>query len=1067
VKYFTRNCAVLAFIFVAVFGVVAATAQDSFINFENPHCNPIAMSPDGTTLATCNTAANRVDFWSLASGTPVFTKAVPVGYDPVTVRWRTDSELWVVNHISDSISIIDSTNFIVSTTVDTLDEPCDVVFAGSTERAFVSCSSVNTIQVFNPTTFAETGTVEVAAEDPRGLSVSADGTKVYAAIFESGNGTTLIFGAGVAGGGFPPTSAMFDVTNPYRGQNPPPNVDVAGFNTNTIDWGTDWSAEMVNYFSPTPIDAGTIATRAPVISHIVQFDGVSAWLDDNGEDWTPWISGAKSALSGRPAGWTLVDRDVAIIDANNPTGVAVEYVERLMNHNMAIGVNPVTEDITVVGTDATNVIRFEPNLTGTFTRVNLAVVDPALPGSPTIVDLNEAHLSAAQFAQDGISDAYHDESVPQADRDDSIGDPRAIVWNAAGTRGYVAGMGSDNIIIVDTSGVRSTIGYTVDVGQGPTGIALDESRNQLYTMNRFNGSISVLDITTPGSESVSSTIPFFDPTPSAVKTGRVHFYGTHENSGLGQIACASCHIDGRKDRLAWDLGDPSGGIKALDLIATSADLTPKHNPAFLPATLDDFHPMKGPMTTQTLQDIIGKEPHHWRGDRDGIEEFGDAFVGLQGRDAILDGTPMQEFEDFLETMHFPPNPFRDLDNSLPTDLPLPRQFSDGRFSGGGGLSEGDPMPNGNAQTGLTIYRRTSMDGSAACITCHTLPLGNSPELFLDTSIVTHVIPPGPNGEAKLALFDDDGSDQRTFKIPQTRAIFDKAGFEMTPGNESLAGFGVFHDGGIDSITRFVSEVVFTGMVDDQEIADMVALMFSFSGSFDTTALSGEFPINQISKDAHAAVGKQTTLDSASKDLTLLNELKAIADTSDFFIPANFEIDLIAKTTQSVAWLGNVVRSWKYDASSGLYLPDQANQAGITQAALLALAASGSEITFSAVPFGSGDRLGLDRDEDGLYDFDEIRDLDITSGGVQNPFDPDDADSTGDDGQDTGDGIPDGQNDYDNDGGDNDIEFASPTGTPFGAGLGLPAIQDWGLVITILLMASALLGTAGLLRRRAS
>ena len=30
----------------------------------------------------------------------------------------------------------------------------------------------------------------------------------------------------------------------------------------------------------------------------------------------------------------------------------------------------------------------------------------------------------------------------------------------------------------------------------------------------------------------------------------------------------------------------------------------------------DFHPMKGPMTTQTFQDIIGKEPLHWRGDRD-------------------------------------------------------------------------------------------------------------------------------------------------------------------------------------------------------------------------------------------------------------------------------------------------------------------------------------------------------------------------------------------------------------------------------------------------------------------
>jgi len=26
-----------------------------------------------------------------------------------------------------------------------------------------------------------------------------------------------------------------------------------------------------------------------------------------------------------------------------------------------------------------------------------------------------------------------------------------------------------------------------------------------------------------------------------------------------------------------------------------------------------FHPMKGPMVTQTFQDIIGHEPFHWRG----------------------------------------------------------------------------------------------------------------------------------------------------------------------------------------------------------------------------------------------------------------------------------------------------------------------------------------------------------------------------------------------------------------------------------------------------------------------
>ena len=64
----------------------------------------------------------------------------------------------------------------------------------------------------------------------------------------------------------------------------------------------------------------------------------------------------------------------------------------------------------------------------------------------------------------------------------------------------------------------------------------------------------------------------------------------------------------------------------------------------------------------------------------------------------------------------------------------------------------------------------------------------------------------------------------------------------------------------------------------------------------------------------------------------------------------------------------------------------------------------------------------DFDDDGLTDGDEQRDLDPGTEGVQNPFDPLVADSTGDNGQDTPDGKPDGQNDYDGDGMTNREEF---------------------------------------------
>src|SRR5205814_6515096 len=133
----------------------------------------------------------------------------------------------------------------------------------------------------------------------------------------------------------------------------------------------------------------------------------------------------------------------------------------------------------------------------------------------------------------------------------------------------------------------------------------------------------------------------------------------HKTSGLGQAACASCHVDGRFDRLAWDLGDPTGAMKKLT--ATNNNFG-----RFAPAVTNDFHPMKGPMVTQTLQDIIGHEPFHWRGDRDGIEQFDGTFTNLQGSATGLANNEMQDPKSFLGTIRFAPNPFRQFDHSLAT-----------------------------------------------------------------------------------------------------------------------------------------------------------------------------------------------------------------------------------------------------------------------------------------------------------------------------------------------------------------------------------------------------------------
>jgi YVTN family beta-propeller protein len=893
-------------------------ADADLVNWENPHVHPLHLTPDGLALLAVNTPDNRLEVYDVIPGGIARRGAIQVGLDPVTVRARSNTQAWVVNHISDSISIVDLPTMRVVATIRTLDEPADVVFAGTPERAFVTCSQANTVQVFDPENPAAAPTnIAIEGEDPRALAVSPDGLTVYAAIFESGNDTTVLGGG--AGGlnnniAFPP-NVVNNPAGPWGGVNPPPNAR---------------NEQGQPIFNPPINPAVNPAIR---VSLIVKKDAQNRWMDDNGGDWTDMVSGPQAAASGRVVGWDLVDQDVAAI---NTATLGVSYATHLMNICMSIGVNPVTGAISVVGTDARNEIRYEPVVNGTFLRVNMASVNPDLTTS-SITDLNP-HLD------------YSTPTVDQPVRDLSLGDPRAVVWNAAGTRAYISGMGSNNIIAVDAAGAR--VGSPIPVGEGPTGIALDEAHARLYVLNKFDASISIVS-TTSNTETIR--VNFYDPTPAPIKTGRKHLYDTHKNSGLGHIACASCHVDARLDRLAWDLGDPSGALDPVTGQNLGANV-PGLNTGFQP-----FHPMKGPMTTQTLQDIIGQEPLHWRGDRDGLENFSGAFIGLQGDTATLTTQEMQQFEDFLSSIHFPPNPFRNFDNTLPTNVDLGAlgHLRTGRFG-----NAGQPLPNGNAVQGLALYRNTArrLDNNAlACVSCHTLPTGAGPDYRL-VGATYQPFPVGPNGEHHRALVSADGTTNISTKIPQLRNVYEKTGFNALR-QRNTSGFGVLHDGSVDTIERFIAEPVFT-VTSDQEIANLTAFMLAISGSDLPQGSPNSIfePPGGSSKDTRAAVGYQTTVSDGANvpaaQATLISNMIAQANLN--------RTGLVVKGARDGREHG-----WVYTGSNQ-FEADAAGPAHIVAAAaLLASAAPGRELTYTVVPTGTQRRIGVDRDSDSWSDGDEL------------------------------------------------------------------------------------------------
>ena len=891
-----------------------ARAGESFVNFESPQVHPLALTTDGGWLVAVNTADNRLEVFDPALDPPAVVVSIPVGLDPVSVRARSATEVWVVNHLSDSVSVIDLGTARVVATLQTADEPADVIFAGSPTLAFVSCSRANLVQVFDPDDLSAAPVdIPLLAEDPRALATDPSGSSVYVAVFESGNDTTVLPTGFRPPGSQPyPPDLLGLVSTPYGGENPPPNA------------GADFDPPL-NPANP----------PAPEVSLIVRKGSDGRWRDDTGADWSDWVSGPQAAASGRVPGWDLADHDLAVIDTAD---LSVGYVRGLMNTNMALATHPVSGRVHVVGTDATNEIRYVPNLQGTFVQVVMATVDGLPGGAPATVvaDLNP-HLT------------YATPTLPQPQRDLSLGDPRGVAFSADGSSTWITGRGSNNVIVLDAAGQRVQA-TPIEVGEGPTGLVVDDVRQQVYVLNHFDGSLSVLDMATRGE---TARVPFFDPTPEAIRQGRPFLYDTHATSGLGQLACASCHIDARWDTLAWDLGDPAGVM----LVTPTNPLQnfDAANPS-LPVTapLPDFHPMKGPMVTQTLQDIIGHEPFHWRGDQDGLEGFNGAFTALQGDDTQLTPQQMQQMEDFLATIHYPPNPHRPLDNSLPTSLPLPGHLSSGTIA-----PAGLPMPPGDAVAGMARFRDQML---GACSRCHSLPTGAGTNSRWDGSSYVPQ-PPGPDGERhQMILSTLPRSTVVPMKVTSLRHVYDKVGF-TTSESLSLHGFGYLHDGTVDSVQRLIALSLLRdpGIQGNlQAVSDVMAFVLSLTGS-ELPLVDGTDPVEAPgtpSQDAHAAVGQQETFASAAGGPGQTARLDAFVAQADAG-----KVELVAKGRQA-----GEARGYLY-LGSGQFQSDRAQQS-LSRAQLLAGASGGSELTFTVVPVGTGTRIGVDRDEDGAYDRDE-------------------------------------------------------------------------------------------------
>jgi DNA-binding beta-propeller fold protein YncE len=194
-------------------------AASSFTLFESGQVRPLALSPSGKLLFAVNTPDNRLEVFRVRQGGLVHHGSVPVGLEPVAVAARSDSEIWVVNHLSDSVSVVELGLEGRGGVVRTLlvgDEQRDIVFAGpGRTRAFITTvhrgqnvpydpklttSGIGRadVWVFDAQSLGDSlggdplTIITLFSDTPRALATTPDGSRVYAAAFHSGNRTTVI-----------------------------------------------------------------------------------------------------------------------------------------------------------------------------------------------------------------------------------------------------------------------------------------------------------------------------------------------------------------------------------------------------------------------------------------------------------------------------------------------------------------------------------------------------------------------------------------------------------------------------------------------------------------------------------------------------------------------------------------------------------------------------------------------------------------------------------------------------------------------------------------------------------
>jgi len=139
----------------------------------------------------------------------------------------------------------------------------------------------------------------------------------------------------------------------------------------------------------------------------------------------------------------------------------------------------------------------------------------------------------------------------------SADSPSAIAFSPAGDQAFIALQGNDELAVIDVAGLA--VHAHLETGRAPQAVAVDTETGRVFVNSFLDRALTVLD----GDAAETVELVEIERLHDDVLRGKRIFHNASDGrmSGVGQVSCATCHIDGSHDGRTFDFTDRGEGFR--------------------------------------------------------------------------------------------------------------------------------------------------------------------------------------------------------------------------------------------------------------------------------------------------------------------------------------------------------------------------------------------------------------------------------------------------------------------------------------------------------------------------